>query len=363
MPENTPNKTHSRRESLKNIGKIGVLASGAVLIGNHEINVEREGIKSQHARFFPLYEDHTIGPKPELIRDDFDVIVREGISGPQEINKPYFDIVGESTIPAMTQGIDLERIARNGTRFFFPDMMENFSEGQQDKADPVFDREAGQKKIMSLMINEGLLGVGTLLLGVATERVEKKLKPANPKISRSKLFRAGIFGVTSWAFSQPVTMIGAIAIENATQQEAVLRIAHRIHGLQSHAHPEWTMELFRNLLWTNKMFTLADFVSAEKGSFGNIGFNVGLLHTGVEDLLRAGPQLSRLLLISYPHEYLKHVVEINGGIENFCSSRFITFSKDFKKEDFRDKTKRHRVQEDRFLDKPLYDALKSQLRN
>ncbi len=146
------------------------------------------------------------------------------------------------------------------------------------------------------------------------------------------------------------------------QANAVKRIINRIHGFQSNFHPEDLSQFFRNVFAVEKMLTVAEQLKSRKNQKLKIGFNYGAAHSGMEDLLRAGPEVCRAIINHYPKEYLEYVAETNSSLENLCSVMVVDLPKDFKIDDLDDYDKATKIPGQRIVDKKLYEQLSTKLK-
>lgn len=94
----------------------------------------------------------------------------------------------------------------------------------------------------------------------------------------------------------------------------------RIEGITSHMHPEQPLLFLRDAIMADKLLLTGNYLKEKLGRQPNIAFWVGAGHSGIEDLLQAGPAFCRKVITLYPEFYLKDLIKRNGGSEDFSSA-------------------------------------------
>lgn len=185
--------------------------------------------------------------------------------------------------------------------------------------------------------------VATPLLAVIYSGIRKRLTGSAENIA--KITDAMTVGGVSWLLSGSIKIgadAGSIAFGSNAEQNAFERISSRLAAIIGHMHPEDHIVFFRNLLFARKLQFFGETLLRDLNRKPNIAYNFGLGHSGVEDFLRLEKQFTLSLLRIYPKDFLKKIVDWNGGIDTFCTSVLVTpdlinpkkttiFDKDLKK--------------------------------
>ena len=77
---------------------------------------------------------------------------------------------------------------------------------------------------------------------------------------------------------------------------------------------------FRNLVMARKLQFLGEMVFTTVKRKARIGFKLGNSHEGIENHLELGKQDTLSRITKYPKEFLSKIVELNGGLDDFCSA-------------------------------------------
>lgn len=324
-------KPKQQRVTRRFLLKAGAAAIGAAALGWRESQIIESGIKTPTGTFYPLYESHTQGIKPEDLRDDLDACSFElnlkKTEGAIYSGKPAVVLYNWEFSSGWEQdtkellkrkGKILEKLAGNKTRVVFGDL------------EVSYDLIEWEGEPMATRIGKGvgILGASAYLLARFDEKVA--LLFDKKEIPRRSVLKT--IGKVALLASIPPN-IGNVIQEkvftnldnlDARQKDAGSRIAFRLQGLASHLDPENHLLFFRNLIMADKILTVAEAIKKETGKRPKIAFNVGAAHVGMEDFLMAGHDFCRWLLSNYPPDFIENVAETNGGLENFCTARVLT---------------------------------------
>ncbi|MDO8583422.1 MAG: twin-arginine translocation signal domain-containing protein [bacterium] len=338
MAENTEESGASkttRRDFLKKAAIIGV---GALAIGSGINVLEKkainEGIDTDSGTFFPLYEHHEVGIKPEKIPSDLDVLFREVVfpSMQQLLETNPKDML----MSRVNNNYSKSFTASRNTSRTFPD---NILEKVASSRITIMLGDLDVKDDGSIEVG---MGVGGILIAVNLLRDQfagKSSKKSSSHMTRRKFLKvAGILG-SAWALAPTAYLLsrGGVVTEglgwNMERDNAVDRIIDRLYGLVSDSHPANATVFFRNLIMADKMLTVAEDIQKNTGKKTKMGFQVEYAHSGIEDFLSAGHDFCRMLLLSYPKPVLRDAVESNNGPEDFSSSRLLKLPRNFSVKD------------------------------
>lgn len=302
------------------LSRRGFLKAAGALIGtgvvSHEIIKGNSGVRTDVGVFVPLYERHGLRIDPKDIPRDTNCYFRE-----------YSDSTLMST---STRGI-LE--TTGGAYRNTPLEIHNFRVFPEETLKTLSKIGAeimvGDVSISSLVmeqLQEALprtyLAVG--LLGSVLEAVKEI-----PKIPRRRLLKW--LGRASLLWSSPIFTNALRYSPLGKEQDAAKRIIARIDGIISDFHPEDVSVFFRNAVMAIKMLNVAsEMKDSSGGRLPKFVFQVERGHAGIEDFLQIGTDSCRNLILAYPKSFLKEVVSINGGVENFCTARLFKLPKDFR---------------------------------
>lgn len=328
--ENQAKRTVSRRDFLKKTVITGAGVGIAVVgLDTTEKNAREKGITTSVGTFFPLYETHYKGPDVEKIPNDLDVFFREGAG------KNLFN----SDVPA--KAIFGTPIATYYNIDPVNDIKKKFI------SDPVLEKIVINK--MEIMLGDVVFPsspIATSIKGLAEFSVGtalslKAVKEARkPGVSRRSFMKILGFGSAAAWLTVPSAYFlsrGGPMIDkfNVERDDALDRVVDRLYGLTSTLHPEEVVfgVFFRNLIMTNNMLTVAENIKEKIGRNPKIGFNVEYGHNGIEDFLRAGPDVCRWIISRFPEVVLKNVAELNDGPKNLWTSRLFKFPQDFFQQD------------------------------
>ncbi len=338
----------SRRNILKKI-TVGTVGIGAAAVVGNEVQKGLQGIKTEAGTFIPLYERHDQGISVKTVPDDLDGFFREVStagefmfgSSPKDFFKasgsPYGTSLSLAEAPTFKKEI-LAKLAREGAEIIVGDVF-------------ISDTDVKEYRTQLAATSAALLAaffLGTQSLGRSVD--------AKIGIARRKLLQKGLLGVGLWGVSKPRYLYSSVK-SISERENALTRIAARIEGMGSQLHPELPLVFFRNLVMADKILIVAEQMRREKGKNPKIAFNVEGGHSGIEDFLQIGCAIIHKLILAYPENWRNKVVELNGGVDNFCSARLFKLPRDFQAADLESDTKMREVSSRTIVDKDLRKAI------
>jgi len=340
-----PQKKIGRRSLIR--GAVGLAAAAAV---GGEIKKEighGEGreIKTRYGIFIPLYEVHDKGIDPQDIPEDADIFFDELVTQRETLFEQKAEKILKSTRYyrgdlKVNEGDVLSILAKRNVEVMFGDIhyVRKLVEEYED-----------QIKRYALLGTAG--GITRLTSEFVTLFINKFL---GKKISRRNLLNKVATGTFLWGATSIIPRIvgveAGISLRNSRVEKAIKNITYRIAGLGSEVHPEEFIIFFRSLLMAEKLLAVAEEESRRKGRKVKIAFNVGGLHSSVEDFFVLGRSFCQTLISIYPKNLLEEAIRACGGLNDFCSSRLLKFSG--QEVDF------DKIEERRFVDRELLEKLK-----
>lgn len=288
------NPVMGRRDVLKLVWQVPFAAGMGGLIANEGLK-EKRGIETDSGVFFPIYEFHNIGISPDDIPQGTDVLFREG----------YFNNRGLSRL-APSDVLD--------STYFEQDMLQTVSD--RGIKIGVGDVDVGGHNVVDeVEFKLGALAIG----GGIVAKIHRR------KFLGDLLLGAGLYGTSAiWG---GFLVIGAVLQPN----EYLRRAGVKINTLVSNLHPQDSMIFFRNIVMAQKMHTIAEYLSEEKGRKTRIAFQVGAGHGGIEDFLQVGADICRKAISLYPAVFLDEIIRENGGLRTFCSANITEVSPNYPK--------------------------------
>lgn len=312
----TPKPNPSRRDVLKKVG-IGAATVSLVGAGVREVMIGKEGLSTTNGIFFPLYERHDIGLDPKKIPSELDFLFKEGMS-----NKAHYDADPSLFFGTLKQDL-VEALDEKNIKLIVGDtdlILGRSRDASEDMADLHLKEFTGGM----------LIGLSGYLYNHIKNVVDevKGREPSKKEVSRRKFIKRGTLAAAAWA-TAPFSADYASALSlmrgfDPNQMNAVQRILVRLNGLVGNVHPEEHIGFFRNLIMADKMLTVAEAYHKRNNVRPNIGFNLGAAHAGIEDMLVVGHDFVRNMILMYPEDFLRNIVEINGSTENFSTARVMS---------------------------------------
>lgn len=315
------------RRGLFGLGAKVVGGGALALAGANAVNFSGR-VETPDATFIPLYENHITGLQPSEIPGGLNFISAEhSQSGVTELTAR--EILYRKGASSFKKGVTT-KLAQEGVKIILPDI-----------DDGILATTAG----LLVLTAEFTLGLGAFV----------KLRS-----SRREFFQYSALPLGAWTSSPILLSIPMVATEVIGRKSAVDRLATRVNGLTANTHPENSTVFFRNLVNAHKLLDLAK-KEKKDGQEQRIGLNYGKGHSGMEDMLRAGSEVSGNLITSYPAFMLKHFMEVAGSVERFASTVVIDLPKDFKEEELQSPESEERLRKRIIIDTELAEAIKAKI--
>ncbi len=298
----------SRRELLGKAAKIAALGAAvgtAGLIVGNEVFKGSEGIvKTDAGNFIPLYERHDAGISTENFPksiDALDGLFRETNHGIESIEDTLATNPQEagSILTFKTSNTDTDKIIFKLYQRNAPLVFGDISVSEHDIQD--------RNKLANAELWTGFVATSVLLMPHDPTR-RKFLQLAFGAVASY-----GLYGLSNFSYLIPM-------LTNSIEHPEWVRRISRIDGIISHIHPEQPLIFLRNAIMANKLLLTGEHLKRKLGRKPNIAFWVGGGHSGIEDFLQLGQEACREAISLYPSLYLHHVVDDNGGAEEFSSA-------------------------------------------
>lgn len=334
-----------------------------------EVKTFKEGVvDTPGGVFYPLYETHDIGVEAENIPEGLDAFFREfalkqsGFTDkPTDLfNKKFKDEKGQEYGRRNMEFPVLKKLAQDQTKLVYGDLLPAFD------INTLLD-ERWEAKLRRMQAG-GLVAVsGSMYIGLTKllDRISHT-KPTNETLSRRKFLVRAIAPlalVLEAPLIQGLIDLGESGLyPSFDQKNAAQRVIQRINTLLSSLEPEDHAIFFRSVVMADKILTVAEAIQQETGKKPHMAFQVGAKHSGIEDLLLAGHNFNRLILASYPKDFLEKMMKITGGAENFSTARVFTLNPTMTPEGMDSgNDEQVVVKEEKIVDKPLLQTLSSVL--
>lgn len=356
------NPNLSRRKAIK---KSSAVAGGVALGGlsAREMQIIEHGLNTKVGIFFPLYEQHDKGIQAKDIPPNLDFFFREMVMDETSMGLPPASLLKATSFRDSTELIKpeaFEILAQDGVKIAFGDVPPRTIDLLDENWMAAY--WADEIKTRSVRTAAGVVSfsAGEILKEFA--EIDEKYGPKTVgTISRrmlGKTIMAAGVGLAVPPAADLVLTLGTLFFAlDLGQKNAVMRIRNRLVGMISHALPEDDITFFRNAVMADKLLTLAE-LPTKKNNKPCIAFNVGANHAGIEDFLIAGHDFTRWIITRLPNWYIQPSIDRSGGLENFCSLRVLTIPKNMKKSELEDeRSANQRIQEERIMDKGLYEDL------
>ncbi len=282
-------------------------------------------IETQKATYLPFYERHDRR------------ITLEQIKAAGVLNLHFYENMLPSNVGLASSAWD---VLHSNSRVYgeeeldrtTPDeILEYFSQNDISVAYEFIDLPAREHFFSKAMTS---LEVGaTTSLSLATlAKTISDIAEGKKMSSSTFVANSALVGSILWGIAPLITTsTNFFSIENEDLERGLspqrARILRSINSLLTHAHPEDLRLLFRNILMARKLQLLAENVSGTNEGKPRIGYQVGSAHTGIEDFLALGPNLTIAALSIFPKPLIKKIVDFNGGIDAFCSTGILSVKK------------------------------------
>lgn len=167
---------------------------------------------------------------------------------------------------------------------------------------------------------EGIVGVFGAIKRFLIDETTGKRKADKVSDKNYKIKDAAVALAATWTVSPTLVEMLFFYGDEKVKQNAIDRIMSRITAITTHAHPEYLLILFRNILMARKLQFLGETLSKYEKRKTNIAYNVGKMHGGIEDFLKLGKEFTLYILEKFPKEPIKNIIDRNGGLDSFCSN-------------------------------------------
>lgn len=319
--------------SRKDFLKVASVGAGALALGKY---LNREGDRNHEVEgkwrvleggdgglYIPIYEDHKRPWPAEQFTDmpNIDVVMYEVVRPSKDMeNQTGEQLLGKADeVFARDTWVPKDQSKYWGEKGTFVAF-----EGLD------YPAEAMVMQYTFGTLLEGLAGISSLAASFG-EKFAQPVKIADKEIMtgemRKMLMRAGgIWGSTAWlqmglgAYLNTMTSSGSEGMVNVP-----LKI-QRLESLTTQVHPEFNLVFFRNLIMARRLQAIKELfpqsirdVDRQKGSPTSVAFNVGAMHSGIEDWLTLGPDIVKFMIELTPNGIWKQMVEINGGSDSMST--------------------------------------------
>ena len=332
-------KKVSRAEFIHGVAKGAMVAGGASLIGPlvaHETSMlTQDSFSVDGARFYPLYENHAVGPTYPLPQNatglfkefNLNLKLASSVSGeiktfniytdPLEDLQYFLSIYEGNPVPAvqslLQQVIDQKITLALGDI----DIVYNEEISQLFRFDSPADTQRFFDGI-KLILFSSLPKVNQQLL---EQHLDKKVPRRHfLKLSTLATTAVALGGAAAGAWQSSDTAFFTSLTRDPTLPEPIAKIMLRLDGMVSNYHPEDTIIFMRNVIMALKIRELAEFQkTAIKTPI--IGFEVGSLHSGLEDMMHLPLEVLRQLFVRTNPAYTREAIRKHGA--NLASTRLI----------------------------------------
>lgn len=351
--------------SRRNFFKLSSAVVGAGLTAGTELEAGKEGIHTPYGNFRFLYERHDVSINSEDIPANTDIFYRELTlkenlfrqSAAEIFSSRYFG--GESPmtpireVSFLSQDI-IVKLAQNRIEIMIGDV-------DLRKVDYLASR----------VIRGAEFGVGfyTLLKtlsskpGQPSQKIEtsQNVEPTKGENPRRKFLKTAATLGSVWAISPTISFVLKMFGTGTPEQTAFKRLASRLEGIQSHFHPELADNFFRDAMTANKLLAAGEEYKKIHATKANFTVLLEGGHSGVEDLVRLGPGVTRAIVLSWPTDMLEAIIQNNNGVEDFSSARIFKLPGDITSEDILNGGKWEAVAGRRVTDQVLLEELRRKL--
>lgn len=354
--------TKSERISRRDFLKLGDAAGATAVVAAAEVVAGKEGIKTPYGNFYFLYERHDAGINAEDIPTDTDIFYREVNLGENLFKQSATDIFqsrysgGETPITSSLAGSFLPpdiftRLAQNNSEIMIGDI---------DLRDA--DYLAG-RLVRSAEFTAGLYTLSKTLSNQPAQKIEnsESTETTKGRNQRRKFLKTAATLGAVWAMSPIISFALKMFGTGTPDQTVFKRVASRLEGIQSHFHPELASNFFRDAMTADKLLATGEEYTKTHGVEPNFAVLLEGGHSGVEDLIRLGPAVTRAIVLSWPTGVLKGIIQNNNGIEDFSSARIFKLPYDMTSESVLSGAKWSDVTERRVTDHVLVEKLQRKI--
>jgi len=295
-----------------------VLSKGLIKKTPEETSFSQDILKIEtpEATFFPVYEEHTKPVKKEQLEEfpPLDLYFYEYLEPSDKLLRSTPEEI-INFVPGIANTPGSERqfiITREHLEFLRKNNTKISIEGY----------EAPQNFFVSHIVFQGaesMVGFLGATKHFIIDRMTGKRKADEEGNNKQTIKDAAVALAATWAVSPTLVQTLFFYGDPKVKQNAVDRIMSRTAAMVTHAHPEQLLILFRNILMARKLQFLGGHLSKNEERKAKIAYNVGKLHSGIEDFLNLGKEFTLYVLEKFPNKPLREIIDKNGGIESFCS--------------------------------------------
>jgi len=157
----------------------------------------------------------------------------------------------------------------------------------------------------------------------------REMQEKVPSMTRRKFMKvfAGVGTLLLGRNFAPFLPVSTLSLDEY-QRHPIQRLVRRLQAILSDTNYEEFSIFYRNLLMANKLLEIGRQYNqgVDKPA---IAYDVGALHSGIEDFLFAGPDICRWLILNiHSKELLAYLVDYNGGPESFLSAKILQKNSD-----------------------------------
>lgn len=322
MPEPSPDietgsgisRKFTRREFLFKLPAIlyGITQPEAPKPVNNILSIE-----TPEARYFPIYEWH---PRPAS-KEELKLLPLQDIFF-YEYNEDSRNFVNHNTPPQVILDTPSPTILQvfPGSKRTYLIPRDHLEWLKENNTKVSFEGYTIPNGLLTLLLTTGTKSLeGSIGAGIVLSLARSKMKSDSTKEFTRRQFLKVVAGLAAaWGLSPSISWL--MPHKTEVRLNAWERIIIKAHGLSSQMHPENPIIFFRNIMFARKLQFLGGVMSKEKGRKAHIAYNVGSAHGGIEDFLHIGKDWTLAFLNIIPNQYLRAVIDANGGFENFCSN-------------------------------------------
>lgn len=315
-----------RRTFLFNVARLigaGAVTGAAAHGMAVEAGIEKRGINVYGGTVYPHYDQHGKDIDPDQIQSDVMVYARE-------IAYKNLDYIGVKDVGATMASILTQQISGYNPPHdvvFYP-----FSDAQLNKLSSIgSDIMLGDLSIQTLYASdldsevireaEGIVVSGMAALSAIA--VDTTSGSPRKKIERRYFLFLSALGLGAGLGALVTNSLMSFQLSHA---QSYSRALERVNAYFSQLDRD-VVTFLRNTFIALKILVYMRKTFDETGQKQVLAYQFEGTHAGIEDMLRLGEDSLRVLIASYPKEILEKLANENAGIENMCSSLFITLPK------------------------------------
>lgn len=374
----------TRREFLGGAARIGAVAATLALAGSEAQRIVENKIETSHAVFYPFYELHEEGVDLSSVQlpQNHDIHWVERVDLPFLEGSDIQDSSSSSQIAIQTAQTNLSEAKDNS---YAGNLIKGYADRSAEK-DNNFEKTLNYLRthnvsmangdIMPMKLEAiapvlaatqvsgammdaaiiyfaakfGIKEVESFKKKVFSQIEEEKQKPKS--VSRRSILKAAV-GTATTAGLGGVSWLKLLEqsskANTSSEAKAASRVLTRMIGILSHARPYDNIVFLRNVVWADKLLDLSEKESRSLGRKANISYQVGAVHSGLEDFLILGRDFCQTIIRAYPKSVIEEVIRVNNGVENIVTTRIFKTAPDSPSES--------NYQSRRVIDEKLQDVL------